>query len=253
MSEESAAEWCERNEEILQLLEVQRRANMEDVEFLECQEEMNEQVLEQYTLVERVIGRMVALEYQHVLLSLSLSLPFQLHELVMVNHSRSTFASGGDSPTLNRTALREPIVFWNRLTAFCAGTRQKLFLARVQRFTVREGGEGVDNVELGRARPPRCARRAKGPLSVSLMLSRPVTEGMKWSLIASSSGWRSDDMSGPLVLGGGGKLPSSAPGPLVFLGNVRLPSLSGGTSPGYLVDTSDCPLRCPFFPAVPSE
>ena len=109
MSEESAAEWCERNEEILQLLEVQRRANMEHVEFLECQEEMNEQVLEQYTFVERVIGRMVALEYQHVLLSLSLSLPFQLHELVMVNHSRSTFASGGDSPTLNvsgRTALR---------------------------------------------------------------------------------------------------------------------------------------------------
>ena len=37
MSEESAAEWCERNEENLQLLEVQRRANMEDVEFLECQ------------------------------------------------------------------------------------------------------------------------------------------------------------------------------------------------------------------------
>ena len=81
---------------------------------------------------------------------------------------------GGDSPTLNvpgRTALREPIVFWNRLTA---GTRQKLFLARVQKFTVREGGEGVDNVGLGRARPPRCARRVKGPLSVSLMLSRPV-------------------------------------------------------------------------------
>ena len=68
---------------------------MEDVQFLDCQEEMNEQVLEQYTLVERVIGRMVALEYQHVLLSLSLSLPFQLHELVMVNHSRSTCASGG--------------------------------------------------------------------------------------------------------------------------------------------------------------
>eukprot|EP00731_Ephydatia_muelleri_P024577 Em0016g848a len=29
---------------------------MEDVEFLECQEEMNEQVLEQYTFVERVIA-----------------------------------------------------------------------------------------------------------------------------------------------------------------------------------------------------
>ena len=49
------------------------RASMEDVEFLECQEEMNKQVFEQYTLVGRVIGRMmVALEYQHVLLSLSL-------------------------------------------------------------------------------------------------------------------------------------------------------------------------------------
>ena len=32
-------------------------ANMEDVEFLECQEEMNEQLFEQYTLVERVIGK----------------------------------------------------------------------------------------------------------------------------------------------------------------------------------------------------
>ena len=109
-----------------------------------------------------------------------------------------------------------------------------------------------DNVGLGRARPPRCARRAKGPLSVSLMLSRPVMEGMKWSLIASSSGWRSDDMSGPLVIGGGGKLHSSAPGPLVFLGNVRLPSLSGGTSPGYLLThptvPSDAPssLLCPL-------
>ncbi|KAL5484436.1 hypothetical protein EMCRGX_G020939 [Ephydatia muelleri] len=29
---------------------------MEDVQFLECQEEMNEQVLEQYTFVERVIA-----------------------------------------------------------------------------------------------------------------------------------------------------------------------------------------------------
>ena len=69
---EPAAEWCERNEEIVQPLEAQRRASMEDVEFLECQEEMNKQVFEQYTLVDRVIGRMVALEYQHVLLSLSL-------------------------------------------------------------------------------------------------------------------------------------------------------------------------------------
>eukprot|EP00731_Ephydatia_muelleri_P038656 Em0848g2a len=100
---------------------------MEDVEFLECQEEMNEQVLEQYTLVERVIAARTG----------------------DGQSQQEYFASGGDSPTLNvpgRTALREPIVFWNRLTAFCAGTRQKLFLARVQRFTVREGGEGVDNV-----------------------------------------------------------------------------------------------------------
>ena len=50
----------------------EKTANMEDVEFLECQEEMNEQLFEQYTLVERVIGRMVALEHQYVLLSPSL-------------------------------------------------------------------------------------------------------------------------------------------------------------------------------------
>ena len=35
------------------------------------------------------------------------------------------------------------------------------------------------------------AGRAKKSLSVSLMLSRPVMEGMKWSLIASSGGCRS--------------------------------------------------------------
>eukprot|EP00731_Ephydatia_muelleri_P012858 Em0007g168a len=40
-----------------------------------------------------------------------------------------------------------------------------------------------------------CWKRKK-VLSISLMLSRPVMDGMKWSLIASSSGWRSDDMSG---------------------------------------------------------
>ena len=38
---------------------------------------------------------------------------------------------------------------------------------------MREGGEGLDNVGLGRARPPRWARRVKRLLSVSLMLSRP--------------------------------------------------------------------------------
>ena len=34
----------------------QETANLEDVEFLQCQEEMNEQLFEQYTLVERVIA-----------------------------------------------------------------------------------------------------------------------------------------------------------------------------------------------------
>ena len=63
-------------------------------------------------------------------------------------------------------------------------------------FTDEVYSKEADTVGLGRARPPRCARRGKRPLSVSLMLARPVMEGMKWSLIASSSGWRSDDMSG---------------------------------------------------------
>ena len=54
----------------------------------------------------------------------------------------------------------------------------------------------TDAVGLGRARPLRRAGRAKRFISVSLMLSRcPVIKGMKWSLIASSSGWRSDNMS----------------------------------------------------------
>ena len=63
-------------------------------------------------------------------------------------------------------------------------------------FTDEEYSKEADTVGLGMARPPRRARRAKRTLSVSLMLSRPVIEGMKLSLIASSSGWRSDDMSG---------------------------------------------------------
>ena len=46
------------------------------------------------------------------------------------------------------------------------------------------------------ARPPRRAGRAKRSLSVSLILSHPVMEGMKLSLTASSSGWSSEDMSG---------------------------------------------------------
>ena len=63
-------------------------------------------------------------------------------------------------------------------------------------FTDEVYSKEADAVGLGRARPPRRAGRAKRSLSVSLMLSRRVMEGMKWSLIASSSGWRSDDMSG---------------------------------------------------------
>ena len=63
-------------------------------------------------------------------------------------------------------------------------------------FTDEEYSKEADTVGLGMARPPRHAGRAKRSLSVSLMLSRPVIEGMKLSLIASSSGWRSDDMSG---------------------------------------------------------
>ena len=63
-------------------------------------------------------------------------------------------------------------------------------------FTDEEYSKEADTVGLGMARPPRRAGRAKRSLLVSLMLSRPVIEGMKLSLIASSSGWRSDDMSG---------------------------------------------------------
>ena len=62
-------------------------------------------------------------------------------------------------------------------------------------FTDEEYSKEADTVGLGMARPRR-AGRAKRSLSVSLMLSRPVIERMKLSLIASSSGWRSDDMSG---------------------------------------------------------
>ena len=34
----------------------EREANPEDIEFVKCQEELNDQLLEQFTLVERVIG-----------------------------------------------------------------------------------------------------------------------------------------------------------------------------------------------------
>ena len=63
-------------------------------------------------------------------------------------------------------------------------------------FTDEEYSNEADTVGLGMARPPKRAGRAKRSLSVSLMLSRPVMEGMKWSLTASSSGWSNEDMSG---------------------------------------------------------
>ena len=63
-------------------------------------------------------------------------------------------------------------------------------------FTDEEYSKEADTVGLGMARPPSRAGRVKRSLSVSLMLSRPVMEGMKWSLTASSSGWSSEDMSG---------------------------------------------------------
>ena len=34
----------------------ERQANPEDIEFVKCQEELNDQLLEQFTQVERVIG-----------------------------------------------------------------------------------------------------------------------------------------------------------------------------------------------------
>ena len=42
----------------------------------------------------------------------------------------------------------------------------------------------VDAMRLGRARPPYRAGRSKRSLTISLMLSRPVMEGMIWSLVA---------------------------------------------------------------------
>ena len=55
-------------------------------------------------------------------------------------------------------------------------------------FTDEEYSKEADTVGLGMARPPRRAGRAKRSLSVSLILSHPVKEGMKLSLIASSNG-----------------------------------------------------------------
>ena len=63
-------------------------------------------------------------------------------------------------------------------------------------FTDDEYSKGANTMGLGMARPPRRAGRAKMSLSVTMMLSRPVMEGMKWSLTASSSGWSNEDMSG---------------------------------------------------------
>ena len=62
-------------------------------------------------------------------------------------------------------------------------------------FIYEEYSKEAEAVRLGRAGPPRHAGRAKRSLSVSLMLSHPVMEGKKWSLITSSSGWRSEDIS----------------------------------------------------------
>ena len=63
-------------------------------------------------------------------------------------------------------------------------------------FTDEEYSKEADAMGLGMARPPRRAGRTKKSLSVSMMLSSPVMEGMKRSLIASSNGWSSEDMSG---------------------------------------------------------
>ena len=63
-------------------------------------------------------------------------------------------------------------------------------------FTDEEYSKGADTMGLGMARPPRRAGRAKMSLSATVMLSRPVMEGMKWSLTASSSGCSNEDMSG---------------------------------------------------------
>ena len=50
-------------------------------------------------------------------------------------------------------------------------------------FTDEEYSKEADAVGLGMARPPRRAGRAKRSLSVSLMLSCSVMEGMKLSLM----------------------------------------------------------------------
>ena len=47
-------------------------------------------------------------------------------------------------------------------------------------FTDEEYSKQADAVGLGMARPPRRAGRAKYSLSLSLMLSCPVMEGMRW-------------------------------------------------------------------------
>ena len=46
-------------------------------------------------------------------------------------------------------------------------------------FTDEEYSKGADTMGLGMARPPRRSGRAKMSLSVAVMLSRPVMEGMK--------------------------------------------------------------------------
>lgn len=46
--------WLKREEERLAWEQI---ASPEDVEYFKCQEELTEQLLEQYTVVERVIGK----------------------------------------------------------------------------------------------------------------------------------------------------------------------------------------------------
>eukprot|EP00731_Ephydatia_muelleri_P024563 Em0016g834a len=122
---------------------------MEDVQFLECQEEMKEHVLEQYTLVKRVIA-----------------------------------ARTGDGQSQQEYLYKWRGLPYSECTWEDSSSIADRFLEQIYSFLYRNQAETI---------PSKSAK--------------------------------------------------------VYC-NVRLPSLSGGTSPGYLVNTSDCPLRCPFFPAV---
>lgn len=69
-----------------------QNASPEDIEYLECQEELSEQLLEQHTQVERVIG-----ESPPHPLTTSPPHPSQLHA-TLTTALRSTCASGGAYP-----------------------------------------------------------------------------------------------------------------------------------------------------------